>query len=105
MIVCGEPIYAEDQRDTLTNPTVIIEVLSDSTRDYDRGRKFQYYRTLPSLIEYLCVDQDAVHVEHHTRQADQGWLLTEADDLSAKMSLTSIGVDLALADVYAKITL
>src|SRR5205809_2192753 len=68
MVVCGKPQYADYRKDTLLNPIVIIEVLSDSTRDYDRGRKFQHYRALPSLQEYLTVAQDTPHIEHWTRQ-------------------------------------
>jgi len=77
-VVCGKPAFADDQNDTLLNPTVIIEVLSESRRDYDRGRKFQHYRTVPPLMEYLAIAQDAIHIEQWTRQPDQRWLLTEA---------------------------
>jgi Uma2 family endonuclease len=77
MVICSEVQCADDQEDTLLNPNLIVEVLSDSTRDYDRGRKFQHYRTLPSLREYLTIDQDAPHVERYTRQPEDRWLLTE----------------------------
>jgi Uma2 family endonuclease len=100
MVVCGAAQVADDQKDTLLNPTLIIEVLSESTRGYDRGRKFQHYRTLPSLAEYLTVEQDAPHIERHTRQPEGGWLLEEFDGLSQTVRLPSIGCILELDRVY-----
>ena len=63
MVICGEPVAVDDRQDTVTNPVLIVEVLSDSTKNYDRGQKFQHYRSLPSLMEYLTVAQDEAHVE------------------------------------------
>ena len=103
MVVCGEPQFADDQKETVLNPAVIIEVLSPSTRDYDRGQKFQHYRTLPSLIEYLTVAQDAPHIEHYTRQPDNRWLLAEFGDQGQSVQLTSIHCVLPLAEIYHKI--
>jgi Uma2 family endonuclease len=68
MVICGEAQFADDQEDTELNPVLIVEVLSESTRDYDRGRKFQHYRKLPSLAGYLMIEQDEPHIEHWTRQ-------------------------------------
>ncbi|WP_058868381.1 Uma2 family endonuclease [Chloracidobacterium thermophilum] len=104
VVVCGEPAYADDHRDTILNPILIVEVLSDSTQDYDRGGKFAQYRQLASLQEYLVVAQTAPHVEHHTRQADGCWLLHETSDLTAVLMLTSIGCQLPLAEMYDKVT-
>jgi Uncharacterized protein conserved in cyanobacteria len=70
IVVCGEPQFSDKQKDTLINPTVIIEVLSESTQGYDRGGKFEQYRTLESFKEYLLISQDKPHVEHFVRQAD-----------------------------------
>jgi Uma2 family endonuclease len=103
LVVCGEPQLADDQKDTLLNPTVIVEVLSESTRDYDRGRKFQHYRTLPSLAEYLTVEQDEPHVEHWTRQPKSRWLLAEFAGLGQSIRLDSIDCVLPLAEIYDKI--
>jgi len=74
IVVWGAAEFADDQQDTLLNPTVVIEVLPKSTEDYDRGRKFEHYRTLPSLTDYLAVAQDRPHVEHSYRQ-DSHWTL------------------------------
>jgi Uma2 family endonuclease len=103
MVVCGEDQVADDQKDTILNPVLIIEVLSESTRDYDRGRKFQHYRTLPSLMEYLTIEQDEPRIEHWTRQQDNHWDFVEVDDLTQSIQLTSIGCILPLAEVYDKI--
>jgi Uma2 family endonuclease len=102
VVVCGAPKFADDQKDTLLNPTVIIEVLSDSTRDYDRGWKFEQYRALPSLTEYLTVDQAGPHVERYRRQPD-GWLLTEYRELHQTVELASIACELKLAEIYEKV--
>ena len=104
-VVCREPELAGERRGTLLNPTVLIEVLSPSTSDYDHGRKFAYYRQLASLAEYLLVAQDEVRVEHYTRQPDGSWRLEESDDPAAVLTLPSIGCTLSLAEVYEKVPL
>jgi Uma2 family endonuclease len=104
VIVTDEhPLFADDRKDTILNPIVIIEVLSDLTRDYDRGRKFQNYRTLDSLVEYLTVEQDNPRVEQFTRQPENRWLLTEFTDLSQTIELKSIGCSLRMAEIYHKV--
>jgi len=101
--VCGEPALADGHFDTLTNPAVLIEVLSPSTQDYDRGTKFVHYRTLDSLREYLLVSQDRPRVEQYTRQEDGNWLLSEKADLAATVILPSIGCQLAMAEIYDRV--
>jgi Uma2 family endonuclease len=102
VVACGEPQFDDAELDTLLNPVLIVEVLSGSTEDYDRGTKFAHYRTIPSFSEYVLIAQDRVHVEHFVRQAE-GWLLTETDDLGQTVELPSIGCRLALADVYERV--
>jgi Uma2 family endonuclease len=87
----------------LLNPTVLVEVLSPSTEGYDRGRKFEHYRKLESLKEYMLIAQDKYHIEHYVRQPDNQWLLSETDSLQDTIHLPSINCDLALADVYDKV--
>jgi len=102
-VACGEPelLDAEDAEvDTLLNPTLILEVLSGTTETYDRGAKFEHYRTLASLAEYLLIAQDRVHIERFVRQGGGAWLLTETDRREEILELPSIGCALALADVY-----
>jgi Uma2 family endonuclease len=105
IVVCGERRFADDQNDTLLNPTLIVEVLSPSTEGYDRGKKFEYYRLVESLAEYVTVAQDRPHVEHHVRQPENRWLLEEARRLEDTLHLPSIGCDLALTELYEGIDL
>jgi Uma2 family endonuclease len=99
VVVCDEPQFEDAEVDSLLNPQVIVEVLSKSTEDYDRGTKLMHYRTLPSLAEYLLVSQDRVHVEHYLHQSD-GWLLTDTDRREDIVELPSVGARLPLADLY-----
>ena len=100
---CGPARFDDNQKDTLLNPTVIIEVLSDSTEAYDRGKKFQHYRTLESLQEYVLISQQECRVEHYVRQPGNQWALTEVHDLTEVIQLSSIQCQLALADIYDKV--
>ena len=102
-VVCGEAKFAEDQKDTLLNPTVIIEVLSESTRAYDLGDKLHHYRTLPSLTDYLTVEQDKPRIYHWIRQPVGQGFSAEYSDLAQSIQLPSIGCVLALANVYENI--
>ena len=99
---CGERRFLDERRDTLLNPSLLVEVLSPSTEAYDRGRKFEHYRSIESLREYLLVASDRVHAELYTRQPDGRWLLTSADRLEDSLDLESVGCRLALLDLYEK---
>ena len=101
--VCEEAQFEDNQLDTLLNPTLLIEVLSNSTEAYDRGEKAEHYRRLPSLAEYLLISQDKPHLEHYRRQADGRWLLSEASRLHAVISLPAIDCTLRLAAVYDRV--
>ena len=99
-VVCGKPEFFDT--DNLRNPTVVVEVLSPSTADYDAGGKFARYRQLDSLQEYLLVAQDRAHVQHYVRQAQNRWLLSEYRD-AAEFELPSIECRLSLAEIYEKV--
>jgi Uma2 family endonuclease len=86
--------------DLLLNPTVLMEVLSPSTADYDHGNKWANYRRIPSLQEYVLLSQDVPRLERFVRQGDGFWLFSEIEGLEAEVSLNSIGVTLKLAEVY-----
>ena len=103
VVICEPVQFADNQKDTVLNPVVLIEVLSESTRDYDRGRKFQHYRTLPSLRDYLTVAQDEPHIEHWTRQQEDRGLLEEFSNLGQSIRLDSIDCVLLLSEIYHKI--
>ncbi len=102
-IVCGELKFDDDQQDTIVNPTVIVEVLSDSTEKYDRGRKAVHYRQIASMQELVLIAQDYSHVERFTRQADGNWLFQEEKVLTACFHLPSLGISLALAEIYRNV--
>jgi Uma2 family endonuclease len=104
MVICGSlELSPEDRLDTVMNPTVIIEILSKSTQDYDRGEKFLFYRSLPSFAEYLLLAQDCVRAEHHVRQPDGSWLFRELHSGSEVIELTSIGCRLQLESLYERV--
>lgn len=101
VVVCGPPAFLDaGQPDTLTNPTLVGEVLSASTEDYDRGRKFAYYRALPSLQVYLLLTQDRVHAELFLRQPGDTWIFSETSDPDVRISLPAAGAELRLGDLY-----
>lgn len=105
VVVCEEPVFEDTDVDTLLNPIVLVEVLSKSTEDYDRGGKFEQYRTLTSLQEYLLVAQEQCHVVHYIRQQDSTWLLAEMYNIHDCVHLPAIRCDLLLSEVYAKVRL
>jgi Uma2 family endonuclease len=102
--VVQEPIIVSDQDETaLTNPLLITEVLSESTRNYDRSEKFVTYRSLPSFQEYLLIEQDRVQIEQHIKQDAHHWLLILHHDINDTISLGSVGIKIAIADLYNRI--
>lgn len=104
VVICGDPRFADDQRDTLLNPALIVEVLSPSTEAYDRGFKSAQYRTLESLEEYALVSQAEPRVEVFRRQAGAHWLLSEAVGLDAVCHFECLDCAVPLAEIYAKVT-
>ena len=103
-VVCGEALFADDQRDILLNPILIIEVMSPTTERYDRGKKFQHYRELKTLQEYILIAQDSPHVERFVRQEKGFWQFSEVRGRESSLELSSIGCILNLAEVYEQIT-
>jgi Uma2 family endonuclease len=103
-IICGLLSFAEGMNDTIVNPSVLVEVLSDSTEAYDRGRKFEHYRQIPTLQEYLLVSQKEPRIEQFIRQPDGRWLLTEAVGLGKSLELPSLKILISLAEVFAKVS-
>jgi Uma2 family endonuclease len=103
IIVCGEPMFLDNSFDTLLNPNVIVEVLSESTEAYDRGQKFKLYRSLDSLTEYLLISSQQVSAELFTRQPDGLWLLNAKSSLEDSLELHSVDCRLRLADLYEKV--
>lgn len=104
-IVCGPPEFDPDdqKKTTILNPTVVFEVLSESTEAYDRGRKFAYYRLVESMREYVLVSQSEPLLETFRRHADGNWQITVHRGTGAVAPLTSVGIDLALSEIYDRI--
>ncbi len=102
-VICGEPqIDPNDEAlETVTNPRVLVEVLSPSTEAYDRGEKFTRYRQIETLEEYVLVSQDVPRVELFFRQADGTWVFTVFSGLGARAKLAGLGIELPLAEIYA----
>ncbi|BDA72818.1 protein of unknown function DUF820 [Rivularia sp. IAM M-261] len=103
MVVEGEIQLQEGRRDTITNPLMIAEVLSESTRAYDKDQKFAAYRTIPTFKEYVLIDQYSVHVEQYYNTNSKTWTFTEYDDLNQTLSLNSMPFQIMLADIYSKV--
>jgi Uma2 family endonuclease len=104
LLVACEPLeFDDDQRDTLLNPRVIVEVLSRSTEAYDRGTKFAHYRSLPSLREYVLVSQDQPLVERYTRRPEESWELREFRGLETQFDLTAIPFRAPLSVLYERV--
>jgi Uma2 family endonuclease len=103
-VVLGEPALVDDHFDMITNPAVLVEILSPGTAEYDRGRKFEHYRTIPSLREYILVAQEEPLVEQFLRDPSQPWWRRAvAAGLDGVVDLPSIDCRLALADVYDRL--
>lgn len=100
-VACGPIQNSGGSADVYTNPVVIVEVLSPSTANYDRGLKFVLYREIPSLNDYLVFHSDAIHVEHYSRQTGGSWLLRDYHGEDARIQLTSIHCELTLNSIYA----
>ncbi|MDP9171024.1 MAG: Uma2 family endonuclease [Acidobacteriota bacterium] len=103
VVTCGPDKFLDNRRDTITDATLIVEVLSPSTRSYDRGEKFLFYRSLPSFSEYLLLAQDTILAEHHVRQPDGAWLFREFKSPADEIELTSIGCRLKLESLYERV--
>ena len=103
VVACGEARFEDAALDTLLNPTLIIEVLSDSTEKYDRGKKFAHYQRIEALREYVLISQDEARIECYTRQADNRWILHTVTSMTDEIPLESIDCILPLAEVYARV--
>jgi len=102
-VVCGDIVFSENRSDMITNPVLIIEVLSPGTEQFDRGDKFKYYRSLPSLLEYVLVSQSQPRVGVYYRQDEKNWLYSVSEGLESSVMLRTIRYELALKDIYHKV--
>ena len=100
MVVCGDLIHVDNAFDTLTNPTVLFEVLSESAEAYDRGEKFALYRRIESLRQYVLISQDKARLEWFTLQTDGHWVFGEANGLDSSLKLSTLSCDIPLSEIY-----
>ena len=103
MVVKNPLEYEEGRKDTLVNPVMIAEVLSKSTKSYDRDEKFAAYRTIPSLQEYILIDQYTMHIEQYFKTDNNKWIFSEFTDGDSRLNLSSIPCQILLADIYDKV--
>jgi Uma2 family endonuclease len=101
--VCDSPQFSDDRPAALLNPLLVVEVLSESTGQRDRGEKAFYYRAMESLQAYLLVDQDRPHIEQYVRQDDGSWRFTEVASLEVSITLPTIDCTLSLSEVYERV--
>lgn len=99
MLIKGEPVYADKGTTTVTNPIMIAEVLSPSTQNYDQGDKFNYYRSIPQMQEYILISQKQYQIMQYSK-TEAGWLLTESETESAVIKMASVNLELELSDLY-----
>jgi Uma2 family endonuclease len=100
MVVQGEPVLYDDRTDTIVNPLAIVEVLSKSTKNYDQGDKFDYYRSIPEFREYILIDQYKVYVEQFVKTSDNKWLLSEYESADDVLALSSLPFQIQLGEIY-----
>ncbi len=103
MVIQGEPQYQGSNKTIVTNPLVIVEVLSNSTKDYDRGGKFLAYRSIPEFQEYILVDQYSYHIEQFAKNSNGKWVLTEYDSEESLLILESVEFQIPLREIYERI--
>jgi Uma2 family endonuclease len=103
MVIQGDLVLQDGRKDTVMNPILIVEVLSDSTADYDRGDKFVAYRTIPGFQEYLLVSQYSQQIEHYVRGQGKKWDFQVYDETDTVVQLSSVGLELAIGDIYDKV--
>lgn len=108
-VVCGPPQFVDpEKRDTLTNPVIIIEILSPSIllptmKSYDRGEKFQHYRTIDTLQEYILIAQDKHRIERFVRHGSNEWVLSDSVDIESSLPLAALQTEIALAEIYEQV--
>lgn len=103
MVIEGQPVYYGTNTTTVTNPRLIAEVLSKSTKDYDCSDKFLYYRSIPEFQEYILIDQTRYYVMQYVKTSENQWIMTEYEAEEDNLILASINVELSLSQLYKKV--
>ncbi|MEG4118847.1 Uma2 family endonuclease [Microcoleus sp. N9_B4] len=103
MVIFGLPEYRNNRTDTITNPQVIVEVLSKSTKNYDRVDKFAFYKTIPSFREYILIDQTKIKIEQYSKTENKRWLYSEYDEEDTELVFNSFQLEVPLSAIYKKV--
>ena len=103
MVILGKPEYHNNRTDMITNPQVIVEVLSKSTKNYDLGDKFIFYKTIPTLREYILIDQTKIKVEQYSKTENKRWLYCEYDEEDTALVFNSFQLEVPLSAIYKKV--
>ena len=103
MVVCGKPKFTDEKKDNVLNPIMILEILSKSTESYDRGKKFEFYRSIPTLKEYILVSSDRPLVENFSKNEKNLWVLTDEKNLNASTQFSSLDIQVPLQEIYLKV--
>ncbi|MEC4895253.1 MAG: Uma2 family endonuclease [Oscillatoria sp. PMC 1051.18] len=103
MAILGQPVFVENRTDTVTNPFLIVEVWSKSTKNYDQGDKFRFYRSIPELREYVLIDQYSFYVERFAKNAEGKWVLTEFAGEEAILRLESVDWEISFPEIYSRV--
>ena len=103
IVICDRPELYQNRDDTVTNPLLLVEILSESTKNYDRGEKFKFYRAIPSLQEYVLIDQYRIHVEQFALNEARKWVLTEYLRENEIMKFSSIDLQIRLSELYERV--
>jgi Uma2 family endonuclease len=103
MVIEGQPVYTGTSTTTVMNPLMIVEVLSKSTKNYEQGDKFLYYRSIPEFKEYILIEQSRYHVMQYAKTSESQWLLTEYESEDAVLELNSINFQISLQDIYKRV--
>jgi Uma2 family endonuclease len=99
-VIKGKPVFQGQRMDTILNPCLIVEVLSKSTKAYDRTDKFRYYRSIPEFQEYVLIDQYSIAIEQYTKTDEDAWLFRAYESDAEKITLASVNIEMAIADIY-----
>jgi Uma2 family endonuclease len=103
MVIKGKPIYEGSSKTNVTNPLIIVEVLSQSTRDYDRTDKFEFYRSIPEFKEYILIDQDRFYATQYFKQGDGKWIFNDYKGAESVLKLASDEFEISFQDLYARV--
>jgi len=103
LVICGDPAFYRNRKDTITNPLVIVEILSTSTQGYDRGDKFNFYRSIPTLKEYILIAQYRLHVEQYALNENGEWMVTEYHAADEVLKFSSVDFQIKISELYERV--